>query len=427
MTMLKQLIHVLILGMLILPYLQKSFIFIPPTELKGVADTIPVPGIPWKTWNSEEVRSKYTKTVGDNIGFRSYFIKLKNQVDFSLFTMSYAPDVVIGKNDNLFLEPYINNYIGRTFKGPEKIDYEISHLEKIQSILKQKNIDFLLIFAPGKATVYSEDIPNHYKKRSISNYDYYIKRIDRSHLNFIDMNAWFKKIRNNTPYPLYPRSGVHWTSYGVGLAADSMFRYIEKLCNIDLPEFGWKSVVVSDSLRYSDNDACELMNLFYPPHYDPMPYPKFYYSTTGKTRPNVMTIGDSYWWGFAATGITENVFSKDNFWFYNKVIFENGKKVNRVRDVSLKGEIDKQNLVIMMVTEATYELFPYGFIEDFFTRYLSYQEADNQILLELKIEEIKKSPDWYQSIVQKAKNNHVSVEDQLKQDAQYMIDLKNSK
>ncbi|MEI7983424.1 MAG: hypothetical protein WCI71_17370, partial [Bacteroidota bacterium] len=203
---------------------------------------------------------------------------------------------------------------------------------------------------------------------------------------------------------------------------------IEKMRHIDLPEFGLKTVEMSDSLRYSDNDACDLMNLFFPPHHDPMPYPHFTYQSEGKIRPRVMTIADSYWWGFASTGITQNVFSEDNYWFYNKEIIRNGKKEKNVSDVNLKEEIDKQDVLIMMVTEATYELFPYGFIETFFTLYLTSGEANKAVLLEIKIEEIKRNAEWYQSIVAKAAKNKIPVEEQLKLDAQYMIDQqKNSK
>jgi hypothetical protein len=152
-----------------------------------------------------------------------------------------------------------------------------------------------------------------------------------------------------------------------------------------------------------------------------MPYPKFFYKAEGKTRPRVMTIADSYWWGFASSGITENVFSFDNYWFYNKVIFVNGMKVKSVGEANLKDEIDKQDLLILLVTEATYELFPFGFIEDFFTKYMSSRETDEKVLLEIKMEEIKRTPQWYKSIVEKARKNGIPVEEQLKKDAQYMI------
>lgn len=422
----KHIILVLILGVLVFPSVQNTIIPIPPSVLQGVDPPDSVPDFPWKTWYNAEERSDYNKAVEENVGLRSYLIKLRNQVDFSLLNFTEAPGVVIGKEGCLFIESYINNYTGLTFKGTAKIDYEISKLEAIQFELKKRNIDFLLVFAPGKATFNAENIPDRYKMKPMSNYGYYTKRIARSGINFIDMNGWFKKMKNKTSYPLYSKGGVHWTSYGVGLAADSMFRYIEKLRNIDLPEFGWDQVEVSDSLRYSDNDACELMNLFFPPYYGPMPYPKFRYDANGKTRPHVMTIGDSYWWGFASTGITENVFSQDNYWFYNKVIFLNGKKINSVSDVSLKEEINKQDLLIMIVTEATYELFPYGFIEAFFTRYLSYWEADKSILMEIKTEEIKQNPQWYQSIVEKAEKNKIPVEEQLKRDVQYLVEQQES-
>jgi len=99
-----------------------------------------------------------------------------------------------------------------------------------------------------------------------------------------------------------------------------------------------------------------------------MPYPHFIYEKERKTRPRVIAIGDSYWWGFTATGITANVFAKDRYWFYFRDMKENGNQAGLVANVNLKEELFNQYLVILMATEATYQLFPYGFTESFFEK-----------------------------------------------------------
>ncbi|MEI7980570.1 MAG: hypothetical protein WCI71_02895, partial [Bacteroidota bacterium] len=161
----KQLILLLILGILVAPSIPKNFLPVPVLTLNGVGDPEPVPPFSWKMVANSEARSRYKKAIGENFGFRTWLIKLKNQTDFSVFNMTEAPGVVIGKHGCLFIESYIKNYTGLTFKGPAKIDYEVSKLEAIQDELKKKNIDFLLIFAPGKATFSAEDIPDRYRKQ----------------------------------------------------------------------------------------------------------------------------------------------------------------------------------------------------------------------------------------------------------------------
>ena len=348
--------------------LQRSFNIYKQSPLIGTADTTKCPVFTLNTYYTSEFQHVFQKYTEENIGFRPALIKLRNQFDYSAFNYTQAPGVVIGKNGMLFNISCIQNCRGSVYKGEEEIRAEIKRLRMIQNELKKHNVDFLLIFAPGKSTFYSELIPSNYRQRPVTNYQVYIENLSGSGINFIDMNAWFLKLKGKTKYPLYPLNGTHWSVYGIALAADSMFSYIEKLKKIDLPGFSWDSVTMSDSMQYSDNDLGELLNLCRPVKQIPMAYPHFIYKQEGKTRPRVIAIGDSYWWGFTSTGITANVFAKDRYWFYFRDMKENGKQAGLVANVDLKEQLFSQDLVILMVTEATYQLFPFGFIESFFKK-----------------------------------------------------------
>jgi hypothetical protein len=406
---------------------QQSFTVFHSSSLTGVADTTRCPVLTRSSYYQRAFQPVFEKYTEEKMGFRAPLIKLRNQFDYSVYNYTDAPGVVIGKNGMLFIESYIQNCRGSFFKGEQQIKNDVRRLKMIQDELKKHNVDFLLIFAPGKATYYSDLIPDHYKQRPVTNYQYYIKTLSGSGINFIDMNAWFRKLKGKTLYPLYPLNGTHWTSYGIALAADSMFRYIHKLRNIDLPEFSWDKVILSDSMRYTDNDIGELMNLWWPVKHLPMPYLHFLYKQEGKTRPKVISIGDSYWWGFTSSGITANVFSKDNYWFYFRDIMENERKTGLVANVNLKEQLFSQDLVILMVTEATYQLFPYGFVDGFFEKCMPVSAEVQQMKLEKYIVKIKNDPGWYQSVVEKARLNGRNIDEQIKMDAQFMIDQEDKK
>ena len=222
-------------------------------------------------------------------------------------------------------------------------------------------------------------------------------------------------------YPLYPLNGAHWTEYGVGMAADTISRYIEKIRNIDMPEISWDKVSMSDTMRNSDYDIGELMNLFKPLHNKPMPYPEFKFDTIGKTKPKLISISDSYWWSFTMTPIVVKLFDSDNYWFYFKNAYHLQLKGKPVEDLDLKAELFSQDVVIMMVTEATYMLFPYGFIEAFDQKCLDHPSMSDEEKINQYMKLIRKSPDWFKTIREKAKNNGIPVEDQLKADATYLL------
>jgi SGNH hydrolase-like domain, acetyltransferase AlgX len=406
---------------------QRSFGVFPQEKLIDVWDSTKCPVLTKDSYNKRAFQAVFEKYIEEKMGFRPTLIRLRNQFDYSVFNYTEANWVVIGKRGMLFTEPSIKNYLGISFKGEVQIKNEITRLKIIQDELKKHKVDFLLIFAPGKATFFHELIPDHFKQRPISNYQYYVKTLSGSGINFIDMNAWFRKLKGKTRYPLYPLNGSHWSSYGISLAADSMFRYIEKLKNIELPEFWCDQVKVSDSMRYVDNDIGELMNLSSPLKQQPMAYLHFSYKKERKTRPKVISIGDSYWLGFSKLRITENVFTCDNFWNYFRIVMVNNNMTGVVADVDIKKELFSQDLVILIVTESNYHAFPFGFIDGFFEKCMPDSPEVLQMLIEKYIVMIKNNPTWYQFVVDKARTHGHSIDEQLKMDAQYMIDQEQKK
>jgi len=106
---------------------------------------------------------------------------------------------------------------------------------------------------------------------------------------------------------------------------------------------------------------------------------------------------------------------------------ENEQPAGLVADANLKEQLFSQDLVILMVTEATYMLFPYGFIESFYEKCMPASAEVLQIKLEQYIVKIKNDPAWYQSIMEKARTSGHSIEEQLKMDAQFMVDQEEKK
>jgi hypothetical protein len=106
---------------------------------------------------------------------------------------------------------------------------------------------------------------------------------------------------------------------------------------------------------------------------------------------------------------------------------ENEQKTGLVANVNLKEHLFNQDMVILMVTEATYQLFPYGFIESFFKNCMPMATEARQMKIEEYIVKIKNDPAWYQSVVEKARTNGHSIEEQIKLDAQFMVDQEEKK
>ena len=161
-----------------------------------------------------------------------------------------------------------------------------------------------------------------------------------------------------------------------------------------------------------------------------------HFSFTEGYKPKVLAIADSYWWTVWAWNVAlpENLFSNGGFWFYNKTIYPERTPLVNVDAINYKQEIEDQEFVLLVCTEATNHLWPYGFIE----RYLSgYDEVFNQKSandydtadslywayktseIERITERIQNTPEWIESVTKQAEEQQISLEQALWNNAEY--------
>jgi len=400
-------------------YFEQQFGFIKLKPLDGIKELARKPKPTIANVSMGSYQDSLNNYLNENLGFRSYLVRMLNQLQFSLFNTTKAPGVVIGKNGMLFIESYINNYIGINFVGQTKADELIKKTKQLQDSLAKNEIDLYVVFAPGKATYYSEYIPDNYlaRKKDTTNYSYYAANFIKSGINFIDFNKYYKEKKESFTYPIYPEYGTHWTSYGAALAVDSIIKYIEQKKKIDMPDFTYRDVSLRDSLNERDYDVGILLNLPKTLAHKPMPYPKYSYNEENKVKPDVLVVGDSYWWCMVGEDIPQHLFKEDAYWFYSKDIYIHNVKTGDVSSVSFAKELAKRDVIILMATEATYDLFPYGFIDKAYDIYCLFTEEKQKLI----INKINSASDWKKDIAKKATENHISVEEQMKKDVDYVI------
>ncbi|HWY35164.1 MAG TPA: hypothetical protein VNX68_11000 [Nitrosopumilaceae archaeon] len=402
-------------------YLQKKFHLVLVKPLDGIKDLPQKPKLSIPGVFSGGFQDSMNLYLNDNMGFRPWLVRLSNEIKFRGFDLTNAPGVVMGKGGQLFIESYINNFVGTNFVGKNKADEIVRKIKRVQDSLKVNNIDLIIVFAPGKASYYPECIPDKYtlKKRDTTNYNYYSTQFVMNGVNFIDFNKYFGKYKYDLQYPMYPEYGTHWTSYGSALAMDSIIRYIEKKRAINLPWFDYSDVEMRDSLEEREYDIGILLNLFRQIPHEPMPYIKYKYgSNASVTKPDVLAIGDSYWWCMVSNDISSNVFKQDEYWFYNKDIYKrNVKQEKGVPGINFGDETINRDVIILMATEATFDLFPYGFIDKAYNIYC----LSNDEKRELIEENINNDPNWKKDIVNKAKQNKIGEKEQLERDIDFVF------
>lgn len=409
--------------LLLLPLFQLVVPFTKETPLDGVDLPSPLPEFTTRSWLNEEYQKNYSLAFEQNIGFHSSLVRLRNQINYSVFDFSDIADVVVGKEGYLFLKPYTNAVTGADFVGDEYINIQARKMKTIQTELKKKNIDFFIVLAPGKGSFYSEFIPDKIMssaKPDSTNYTCYKKMLLEQEVNCLDLNSYFLSIKNSEKHPLYSTTGVHWTEYGCYVAGKAIVAYIENIRTINLPNIKLQSIEMLDlsGKHSSDYDAACLMNIITTVPHPTYAIPKLQFvSDSSTTKPRFLCIADSYFAGITNTGIPSNVFSDYQYWLYYDRIYQSYLKEKKVAELNLENEIKKKDVICLLATDASLAPFPFGFVDEVYELYakkdanyyaLKKKEFKCSVLNILATIQKKESKAWRDIMIENARKKGIS-------------------
>jgi hypothetical protein len=370
----KRLLFTFVVALLFLPMIQKQLGVVDVKPLNGSFTTLEAPQFSINDWFDGTYSTDELSYLDQNIGFRNIFVRVYNQLHYTLFNQAKANSVVIGKDNYLYEENYIRAYLGSDFIGNDQIAEKVTKLEKINDTLRTIGIDLIVVLAPGKGSFYPEFIPDSYdpQNRSTTNYEVYSEHLSRSNIQLLDFHKLFKELKNSSPHPLFPKTGIHWSKYGEVLVADSIINYITSTQGyVNMPQLVLTDLEYSTTMRGTDDDIEKGMNLLADIQDLEMGYPKFKIQTDSSSiSPKVLTIADSYYWGMFNWGLSRDAFDGGQCWFYNEQIYPDSysNPVN-VKDIDIKASVQENDLIILMSTDANLYRFAFGFIDQLYEVY----------------------------------------------------------
>ncbi len=349
---------------MLFPIMQVKLKLFEIKPLNGYIEYPPEVEFSFSDWFSSKYQEEKEAHLNARFGFRSTCIRLQNQIAYSLFNKVNANGVIFGKENYFYEECYLLAYNGCDFLGQDSINKTLSRLKFVSDTLKKLNKQLIIVFAAGKASFYPEYIPDKYVKTNVTNTNYkaFSNGAKQLGLNTIDFNAWFMKNKSTSKYPLYPKHGIHWSNYGMALVADSIIKTIELLRGINMPTISFNEVEIKKP-HGDDTDIGDGLNLLFELTSFDMAYPKLFVKEDGKDKPNVLVISDSFYWGMYNFGIS-NCFNSPHFWYYNQQVYpESATKELLTSSLNTGEEILKNDVIIIMATEATLKNIGWGFIE----------------------------------------------------------------
>lgn len=389
----------------------------------------------FKTYLDGSYQEYLAQQARKSTGFREFFSRCHNQIDYTCFGEIANPNVVEGKCHEFFLKGNIDDIKGKLLVKKygsienAKADAR-KNVEKTLTLidsLRQHGTQFLFVLCPTKPAVYPEYLPETYKD-SISDFvlaEYYAQLFKENDIPHINFYSYFKTIKNSFPYPLYTRIGSHWSEATIPFVADSILRKLETITDYRLP-----SIEVTDphlSRDYSDQDG-ELethIDLLLPLCKPKVSRPVFtLQDTIGKDRPNLLVVGDGYFTPLQGSCFVD-AFKQWDFWLYNQTSISSRPELNWKYLNQLFGTAEtlKQADIVIALYTSNYLLnYMSGFTQSALELYANGGTQEQEAIRSI-MELIKKDPEWFGVIQQQAQERGISVEENLRLNAAYVFQM----
>jgi hypothetical protein len=329
----------------------------------GFEVALPRPVFGWPAVLTGAYPAALESFATQKIGFRMWLVRPRNQLLFSLFNKPANPEILLGKENQLFERAVVRGYLGQLRLTPEVEAAErVRQLRRLQDTLARRGKLLVFAIAPAKPSFAPELLPDSCQTSwtKPTNYDRYTSLMRAAGINLVDFGPVFQRWKVRSAHPLFAPGGTHWSGYGVTLAADTLFRFMEQRGHFQLPSVRQTGLEVTTAPRYTDNDLLRVLNLLRNPAPPALAYPTLAFDPPrpGQTRPRLLLIGDSYGWSFIAFyPYLQHLFApKSHFWYYNNEVVwppisGQAPGSTAVANLNLRQELVTHDVVLILFTE----------------------------------------------------------------------------
>lgn len=189
-----------------------------------------------------DYKKGFERYFDDRFGFRNKLVRLNGIAHVRLIGMSPTRKVVLGKNGWLFYDDptdgvNLKDYAGKANFTEEEVRRIKENTLRLNERLKAKNIHLMIVIAPNKHTVYSENLPLSIRCRGCG-----MTRITQvrdclaaSGIDVVDLRQKLLSSKYQYTYPLYLLTDTHWNSLGAFLGYEEIMKRIRSLNPVVTP------------------------------------------------------------------------------------------------------------------------------------------------------------------------------------------------
>lgn len=356
----KMMFILIFMVVIFLPHIRAAIYMGKDSKLAGVVEEIPKPTYTLKSYLKGEYQQNYDNYYAQNFSCRRTIIRSYNQLRYDLFDKGSS---IIGKEDYLFSEPYIEEYLGLDEEvTQEYLDNLIENLKVIKQKCKEKNKEMYIIITPSKADYLSEYIPDKYYKMQDKErarcYDILTKEFQNLDIKYFDSYKFLKE--SQITEPVFYKAGIHWSYVAAANSLSEFVKYINNTSNLDLKEFKVNgSEKASEPYHDEDKDIYNLLNIFKGNIEEEYYEPILNFETTEKPDKKMFMQGGSFSWTILEY-MKKDIFRDIDFMFYRNFIKSYDEKGNtkeeklennEVSDEKLEELIEDKDIILLEINQ----------------------------------------------------------------------------
>lgn len=424
-------LFVILMVLLFLPLVQQLTGMVEVKRLEGAVEKVEQPKLTLDNYKSLSWQGQLEKYAAANFGFHESVIRLYNQYLWGLYRKTYAADVAVGNDKWLYGKNSVFDhyrqlsyaYSGDNESLHQRFEKDLDRLKKVQQLLDERGTKLFVLICPAKDMVFPEHLPEGGKwvmSDGIRAVDYYPQAFAKNGINFVDVNAWFQQIKDTVSYPLFTRSGMHWSNIACIHASDSIFHYMERLTGKNMPDLKI-GPMYADAPRNPDADLERNLNLLW----SIKPTEQNYYANvevvpdSTATKLNLITMGDSFFWNMCYSLPMDSLFESHPYWYYFSTIFCDPKHTH-VSQIDLVDELDRADVLMISLSATQLYDINHGLLSQALVKLSSKNPRQLDDILNSIKRQMEANDEWLESLKEKAVQKGKTLEEVMDEDARYV-------
>lgn len=329
-----------------------------PLTVYGVESEVKNDTVSW--WDGSAQKQFDENLMASSIA-RSYFIRIRNQYQYSLFHKINAKDIY--EYNDLFFRFYSFTFNEEhNFIGEEKVKEKVRLLKRIQDELGDET-PIITVIAPSKMQYYKDRLPAKHRTNSLqTNYVYFLKELKKNKLDVVDFNRFFLDNRSTTP-AVFGSGGIHWSEHACATAMDSLVKFVSHRKGVEFARFDIEPWF-NNGFSEQDLDISLMLNRIVKPKDNNLRAVKLS-PIPNQRKIKAVIITDSFCFTIFTTGAGDLIFTPDTYFHYYFGSTYTGKWATvNWENSQLSEDLAGADCVIILTDIVNMENFGFGFIEE---------------------------------------------------------------